>query len=415
MRKLWFTPLLALLFSASTLAVTNTKNLAASPGETLTFDLQLGGDIDVIGWDGEGAEITAEITGRDASQVHLSVERTASGIRVTTPRVAHDKYLSYSDGEEIKDHRPGRHTRVSVVIKAKVPHRYSVKIKTMGGDVRLRELEGEFTGETMGGDITLGSLTGQARVTTMGGDITVRDSTLDGKVRTMGGDVKLDNLDGNLDASTMGGDVIQNDVRRTTGRGAEKVTVSSHGGDVVVDTAPAGADVKTMGGDIRVRSVDEFLKAVTMGGDITIQQATGETEITTMGGDIEVESFDGQIQATTMGGDVEVNVVSDTAPGGHDIELNSMGGDIRLALPAGFSGRFEIELVKLRKKEDGSRIESDIALDVNEPSEWTPGNVRNGDQKYSSAYKIITATGSVGGGDNLVKLKTVNGVIRIKN
>ena len=133
-----------------------------------------------------------------------------------------------------------------------------------------------------------------------------------------------------------------------------------------------------------------------------------------MGGDIEVKSFDGQIQATTMGGDVELNVVGTKEAGGHDIELNSMGGNLTLALPSGFSGRFEIELVKLRKNENKARIDSDFALDIDEPAEWTSGNKRTNGHRYGSDYKIIHASGSVGGGSHLVKLKTINGVIRIE-
>ncbi len=339
--------------------------------------------------------MTTEITGRDADSVQVDVQRTANGIRVFSPSSR------------------GSH-RYDLLVRVQVPRRYDVEIGTSGGDVKLENLEGNFDGETMGGDVLLASLTGAASLGTMGGDIEVRASTLDGKVSTMGGDIDLDDVQGNLDASTMGGDIKERNVRRSGGRDAEPVRVSSHGGDVEVDTAPAGANVKTMGGDVEVRSVDQFLTAVTMGGDITIERATGDAEITTMGGDIEVGSFDGGIEAKTMGGDIEVDVVSSSAAAdSHDIHLDSMGGDLILALPANFSGRFEIELVKMRKRPDRSRIESDFPLDIDEPAEWTEARFGKGG-KYGGDYKIITATGTTGGGSHLVKLKTSDGVIRIR-
>ncbi|MCZ6507164.1 MAG: DUF4097 family beta strand repeat-containing protein [Acidobacteria bacterium] len=395
MRKLWIAAVLPFLVLGAVAAQT-TQELAASSGETLTFELNSGGDIEVIGWDREGAAITTEITGRDADKLQVRVERTADGIKVTTPQ------------------QNGRGWRANLKVRAQVPRRFDVKISTMGGDVKLEKLEGSFSGQTMGGDMTFRQLTGNARVSTMGGDIRVSDSELDGKVSTMGGDVLFEDLTGNLDGSTMGGDIIQRNVRRTGGAGGKAVEVKSHGGDVEVDTAPAGANVSTMGGDIHVRSVAEFLKATTMGGDVIVQEASGDVKITTMGGDIEVQSFDGQIEATTMGGDVELNVVGTDAAGGHDIELNSMSGNLTLALPSNFSGRFEIELVNLRKHENKARIDSDFALDIDEPAEWTSGNKRTNGRRYGGDYKIIRASGSVGGGSHLVKLKTINGVIRIE-
>jgi DUF4097 and DUF4098 domain-containing protein YvlB len=395
MRKLWLIPIAWIcFFTGMAIAQTSTQELPASPGETLVFDLKSGGDIEVIGWDQDGASVTTEIKGRDAEHAQVDVTRSGDGIRVSSPNNR-------------------RNQRFDLIVRVKVPRRYDVEIKTMGGDVKLEGLEGEFGGETMGGDVTLASLDGQASVSTMGGDISVRASTLDGKVSTMGGDIDLDDVQGNLDAKTMGGDITESNVRRTGGRDAEAVQVSSHGGDVEVDTAPVGANVKTMGGDIEVRSVDQFLTAVTMGGDVTVERATGDADITTMGGDIEVGSFDGGMKAKTMGGDIDVNVISSSAAAdSHDIDLDSKGGDLRLALPSGFSGRFEIEVVKLRKRPDDARIESDFPLDINEPAEWTNATFGKAG-KYGGDYKIITATGTTGGGDHLVKLKTINGVVRI--
>ncbi len=396
MRKLWLIPITWVCFFAGmAIAETSTQELPASPGEKLVFDLKNGGDIEVIGWDREGASVTTEIEGRDADSAQVEVQRTAKGIRISSPS---------SRG----------HRRYDLLVRVQVPRRYDVEIGTSGGDVKLQNLEGSFDGETMGGDVRLESLAGEASIGTMGGDIEVRSSTLDGKVSTMGGDIDLDDVEGNLDASTMGGDITERNVRRSGGSDGEPVRVSSHGGDVEVDTAPAGANVKTMGGDIEVRSVDQFLTAVTMGGDISVDRATGDADVTTMGGDIEFESFDGGLKAKTMGGDIEVNVVSSSAAAdSHDIHLDSMGGDLILTLPADFSGRFEIELVKMRKRPDQARIESDFPLDIDEPAEWTEARFGKAG-KYGGDYKIITATGTTGGGSHLVKLKTSDGVIRIR-
>lgn len=392
MQRLRILPALTLIALSASLLVAAGREMAATPGDTLTFDLRTGGDIEVTGWNRDTAVITPEITGRDADRITVDIAPTSSGIKVATRSSGHN-------------------VSASVKFKAQVPRNYSVDIRTMGGDVQLDQLEGDFEGETMGGDIVLKELVGEVDLKTMGGDVSVRDSRLDGNVHTMGGDVHLDTVQGNLDASTMGGDVIQRNVRAHEGRA---VKVRSHGGDVAVDTAPAGADVHTMGGDITVQSADQFLKAKTMGGDIVVRRATGEADLHTMGGDIEVDSFDGEMRAVTMGGDVEVHVDSSSAGSGHDIDIESMGGDLTLHLPRNFSARFEIEVIKLKKRPDDAGITTDLAIQVNEPATWTPRGTRTNGHKYGSDYKVLTGTGSVNGGQHLVRLKTINGMVRIK-
>ena len=395
MRKFLIPLALFLSFGSNLAAGTTTDEFDVSPGETVEFDLDTGGDIEVVGGAGNTATVTIRIEGRNAEGVEATSRRTANGIEIHT-----------------RD-RGGNGWGRDVKITVKVPTRFDVDLDSMGGDVELRDLEGNFEGRTMGGDIVLRSLNGKAKLTTMGGDIDVNDSDLDGKVSTMGGDVNFDNVAGSIDGSTMGGDVTRTNDRRSGSGSASAVKIDSFGGDIKVDQAPNGAEVETMGGDIRVASVDNFLKATTMGGDIDVRAATGETEVLTMGGDITFDSFDGDLEATTMGGDIEVTVDGYATAGSHDIELESMGGDLTVILPADFSARFDIELVKLRKREEKARIDSDFDLDIDEPADWSPrGSGRDG-RRYGDSHKIIRATGVTGGGEHLVRLKTINGVIRI--
>jgi hypothetical protein len=86
----------------------------------------------------------------------------------------------------------------------RVPRRFDVEVKTMGGGVHLEGLEGSFSGSTMGGELELVGLTGKADLSTMGGEIHVAHGRLDGKVSTMGGDVLIEDIDGNLRGSVDG-------------------------------------------------------------------------------------------------------------------------------------------------------------------------------------------------------------------
>ena len=93
-----------LLVATAANAAAETRELPAASGETLVFDLESGGDIEVTGWDREAASVTTEVTGRDADRLQVDVSRTANGIRVA------------SDGSR------GSH-RYNLVVRVQVPRR----------------------------------------------------------------------------------------------------------------------------------------------------------------------------------------------------------------------------------------------------------------------------------------------------
>ena len=152
------------------------------------------------------------------------------------------------------------------------------------------------------------------------------------------------------------------------------------GGDIRVDDAPNGAALRTMGGDIRVA------------------RGAGHIVAKTMGGNIEITHLDGSAQASTMGGNVTVNV-----DGGRELDLHSMGGEIEVTLPRGFSGAFDIEI-----EDDDNGVEheikSDFPLHVSESSRWP---------FFGGTRRVLTGTGRSGSGANRVRITTIGGDITI--
>ncbi len=163
-----------------------------------------------------------------------------------------------------------------------------------------------------------------------------------------------------------------------------KITRSSMGGDLNVDDAPQGAVLRTMGGAI------------------VVGRARGHVVAKTMGGDIRVRDLIGSLDASTMGGNVTVEI--DGVAGSRSLDLHSMGGSISLTLPAGFSGTFEVELEQSHEGPP-ARIISDFPLDVRESRRerwWRPD------------VDVLNATGRVGSGDAIVKIKTIGSDITIR-
>jgi DUF4097 and DUF4098 domain-containing protein YvlB len=364
---------LALYFVAAPLGAQQLpldREIRVSPGQTLELKLDTGGGVKVVGQDRQTVHVRAEQSGRPCRpECRVEVESTASGARVHS-------YFAERSG----------HNSGGLQVTVEVPRRMDLRVHTMGGGVRIENVSGDLRGETMGGELDFSRLGGTVHFSTMGGSVTVRDSNVGGSVSTMGGEVLLDGVTGGLSGSTMGGKVTR---RGGAATGADGGPVKMHtmGGEITLDNAPAGAELETMGGDIHLRSAGGPVKAKTMGGTILL------------------EAVDGSVRATTMGGDVRVRMVGDPARGDRSVEISSMGGDIELVVPAGLSMDVDAELTYTRGHEGRYHIRSDFPLRQTESPTWETG--------HGSPRKTIRATGSVNGGRNSVRIRTINGDVRI--
>lgn len=348
-------------------AETVEREFQVRSGGTLEFDLDTGGEINIIGWNHEAVAVTADLNGRDADIVDLTLEETDGGVRVAT---------------DFRERRGSTSTAIDFDVR--VPSVFNVAIKSMGGGVSITGVEGEFTGKTMGGALELTDLRGSLRLTTMGGPVTLSDSDVDGRVTTMGGKALVEDVFGDVEVKSMGGNVVYRRVTRPDGSSTgDEVKITTMGGDIDVPEAPAGADVHTMGGNISIDSAREFVKAVTMGGDIRIDEV------------------DGRVNATTMAGDVDV-----TATGGHDIEITSKSGEVTLTVPSGVGFEIDIELDYTKNSSRNYRIVSDFDLSMQESREWEYDN--------GSPRKTIRGTGVADGGGHKILVHTINGNVYLK-
>ncbi|MBU8922519.1 MAG: DUF4097 domain-containing protein [Bacteroidales bacterium] len=390
-----------------------TEEFDLKPGELIELDIETGGDIIIVGSDRDNVEVEIAISGRNMEDVEHEFDRTRSGLKI---RLHFDRKF--------------RRGKVDTRIYLRVPSKHDIKFETMGGDVEIEKVEGKISGKTMGGDIEFNHLKGEANVTTLGGDIRISDSELDGKVKTLGGDVRINDVIGDLRGSTLGGDVTYDGVKRRKSSRKSKgsddddeVNISTLGGDLNLDyegkeikarTFGGDIDVKrakkvkvsTMGGDVDIDEAPEGADAHTMGGDITIESAGKYAKAKTMGGDIEIHSIDGWVVATTMGGDVTVRMVGDPAKGKRDVRIKSMGGDVEVTLPAGLSIDFDVEIAFTKNYRKKCEIISDFPIQIEETKEWK--------RKWGQKRKYIYGTGEVDGGEHTIKIRTINGNVRIK-
>ena len=348
------------------------KEFPTEPGKKLVLDMETGASLTIQGWEKNSISVQLNRKGRDDRNSELNYKQTPEGLEISS---------------EYQGDRGSYSSDLDLEIM--VPSRYNIEIDSSGGDLNITNVDGNISGKTMGGELTLAELKGNLKLTTMGGDISLKDSVVDGEVKTMGGDVTLQDVSGTVEGSTMGGNVVYNNVKKNAASSVKKeVKVNSMGGEIKVDEAPYGADVKTMGGDIEVHSASEYVKAETMGGNINI------------------DAVDGWIRAKTMGGDVIANMVGSASKDKRDVDITSYGGDITLTVPEGLPMNFDIELAYTKNREGDYKIISDFAMDQKESSGW--------DDHDGTPRRYINGTGSVNGGSNTIKIRTINGDVRIK-
>ena len=350
------------------------RGFSSKDGALLDINLKTGGGIEVMGWDNDSIDVVATLEERDCSDARVSFDETTEGLRIAV-------------GEQKRGR--GRNNSCDAEFRIHVPREHDLKVRTMGGDIRVADLEGDISGQTMGGELDLSNLKGDLSLTTMGGDITLIKSQVEGSVKTMGGKVLLEDVVGGVKGESMGGNVVYRRVSNAKGESTgNAVMIKTMGGDIRVDDAPDGADVHTMGGSITVESAAKFVKAVTMGGEI------------------EIREIDGGVEATTMGGDIDVNMIGDPKRGNRDVTLKSFGGDVTLVVPEGLSMDIDIELAFTKKHADDYEIISDFDMRKKTSAAWIYGK---GDPR-----KVISGTGVVGGGKHKIRIETVNGNVYLK-
>jgi DUF4097 and DUF4098 domain-containing protein YvlB len=121
-----------------------------------------------------------------------------------------------------------------------------------------------------------------------------------------------------------------------------------------------------------------------------------------MGGDIKVDAVDGEVEATTMGGDIRVTATGSGGP----VTLTSMSGDVTLSVPPGLGMELDLEIAYTRNSTQAYRIDAPGDLTSTVSPDW--------DHDHGSPRKYIRSSGSVNGGGNAVKIRTVNGDITVR-
>lgn len=314
----------ALLFAASALAADNTaesfirKSFTVAPGGKLTIRADRGSiDVKTAATDKVEIEVTRE-PGHGAAadilekhQVTFSQDGNDVTVEARIPGAQNKTFW-------------GRGNNLKVHYDVTVPSKYSVNLKSSGGGISVKDLEGEARSETSGGSLKFGQIKGPVRGHTSGGSIHVVGATQDVEIETSGGSITVGDTGGNVIAKTSGGSIRVGDVKGS-------VNAETSGGGIEVNGASGPVNAHTSGGPIHA--------AIT-------QQPSGPCTFETSGGGIEVKMASNvaiDLDAQTSGGSVSTDfpvtlqgelkknhLHSKLNGGGPKVTLGTSGGSIRI-------------------------------------------------------------------------------------
>ena len=286
----------------------------------------------------------------------MLVDRQLPGNRIELVAGSSDVEVGPWDGTEI---------RVEATQRGGARGDYTVNVSQSGQTVQVVEASNNlfcfFCSRSMSYRISVPA-SAQAAITTSSGEIVIEG--VDGAVTlsTVSGDIRANDLQGGLTAGTTSGEVRLNNL-------LGKLEVNSISGDVQLEEGKVeGASINTTSGEVTLDGVSGALNIETVSGDVTVRDAQAS-----------------QLSLSTTSGDIEY---TGELAGSGASTLNSISGDLKLALP-------EDSSVKL----DASTVSGDISSDF---------DLRDREQGRRSLK------GVVGGGAAAVTLATTSGDISIE-
>jgi len=321
-------PLLAaaLLLGTSAFAAEKDKDNTSESFIRKSFDVSSGGKLTIRADRG-----SIEVKTAAADKVEIEVTREPGRGASADILEKHEVTITQEGNNvnveaRMKDQKSlwSRNNNLKVHYAVTVPAKYNVDLKTSGGSIGVKDLEGEARSQTSGGSLKFGQIKGPVYGRTSGGSINVSGAMQDVDIETSGGSITVGDTAGNVLAKTSGGSIHVGDVKGS-------VTAETSGGGIEVNAAAGPVNAHTSGGPIRA--------AIT-------QQPSGPCTFETSGGGIEVKMASNvaiDLDAQTSGGSVSTDfpvtvqgelkknhLRSKVNGGGPKVTLGTSGGSIHI-------------------------------------------------------------------------------------
>ncbi|MDR9417602.1 DUF4097 family beta strand repeat-containing protein [Gracilimonas sp.] len=255
-----------------------------------------------------GGSISVEGSNNDEVRVEMFVRRR--GNFVDPGEADLDEYeISFGqDGNTIKAiaDRKSRgwnwNSNYSISFVVYAPTDTRTRLRTSGGSLTAKNLNGSQELRTSGGSITTEVIRGEMNLRTSGGSITMNDIQGDVEAHTSGGTIRAETIAGNLDARTSGGSIRLNGIEG-------KLEARTSGGSIRAEVlAPSESiELRTSGGSITITVPQEY------GYDLDLDGNRVYADLVNFSGESERDEVQGSmngggiiIKAKTSGGSIRL-------------------------------------------------------------------------------------------------------------
>jgi hypothetical protein len=210
------------------------------------------GTVDIRSHDADEVRIEAEARGRHPERVTFLLETAGDDVHFEVR--TEGWFLGIFGGTDVR-------------ARLWVPRRYSVALRSSGGDAHVDAIGGDVELRSSGGDVALSRIEGRVTLDSSGGRVDLEHVDGDVRVRSSGGNTEMRDVYGDVDLRSSGGDLTIDGVD-----GAVSARMTGGSMSVVFLGDPEG-EIKGTGGsiDILVREEASFtLDAKSHGGKIEL-------------------------------------------------------------------------------------------------------------------------------------------------
>ena len=304
---LTFSLIFSLILMSTSFASANPESFDQDdPYRVEEFNVNTPGELQALT---SGGHITIEGSNSNTVRVEMYVRK--DGNNLTPSDIDLDKWeidISQS-GNSIKaiaKHKKNsgwsswNNDRPSISFVILTPKEMRTDLKTSGGHIEAKNLEGDQTIATSGGHLNLANLKGKVEAKTSGGHINISNIEGDLDVRTSGGHITANTVSGTLQAKTSGGHVTLSDISGSVKAATSGGNIKAH-----LTSIDQWVDLKTSGGNVNITIPKNI------GVDLQLKGTFVQGTFNNFSGDMENNEIDGKlngggpkVSARTSGGAV---------------------------------------------------------------------------------------------------------------
>ena len=263
------------------------------------------------------------------------------------------------------------------ILELELPINLNLKIKILGGDIKLNNIRGKSTIETLGGYIHLENYVGDLDLKTNGDNIEVRNFNGFLRSHSSGGNINIDNAEGELYSSTVGGNIYMKNLKgginsQTSGGSinlidiiAEKINCRASGGYIhCTNISSKKTTLRSLGNGINVINANGDIVLNSDGGSINVKDTKGSLKCEASSGNIEMIGIVSKVECVNASGNIQLELVYDSSVKDYNIHLEAHAGDIILDIPKGIPGNITSKIYQANSVKDlNSEIPLEIRLD----------------------------------------------------